>query len=791
MKSKILLAVVLLILAGHALQAAVITSFSPAQGPVGTLVTITGTNLGSPTAFTIGGKTAIVISNTGTQLVGLVMPGAVTGLISITAGGSTGNSGSSFTITATSYPAVQQGAALVGTNGVGQPYQGNSVAISADGNTAVVGGYVDNAEQGSGWFYTRSGGIWTQQGAKVTGTGTSGGFGAYFGSSVSISADGNTAIFGGPGDNVGTGATWVFTRSGGVWTQQGAKLVGTGAIANNGNPKGNAQQGQSVALSADGNTMIVGGWFDNGGIGATWVFTRSGTTWSQQGAKLLGSNGVGNAYQGHAVAISADGNTALIGGYNDNSGQGATWVFTRSGGVWTQQGLKIVGTGNTGAAQQGTSVALSADGNTAIVGGPGDTLPLGAAWVFTRSGGTWTQQGSKLVGTGGFNYSYGSSEGSAVSLSADGNTAIIGGDTDDDDTGAIWVFTRSGSTWTQKGNKLFGSGNGATTGAGQGSSVAISADGTTTIEGAPENNTNYGLAYVFTPTLPTATTETATNITATGVTLYGLFSANGIPANANFEYGTAPDLTGSTITTTFNQGSNPVNTSFDAITSAVTGLTAATTYYWRANATNVNGTVHGEIKSFTTSAAPPPPAVVITFISPGNVTYGSVTVPNISSTDPTTPFNYRFVTPGIATVTPGGDFQAIGVGTSSIVAYQYAPGTTNIEAVAPGSITVIPATLNVQANDESVAYGQPIPPLTITYNGFVNGETSANLTQQAAAEVSAFQFSQAGSYPINISQAPVDPNYTYIAGSYRRNRSGHRCCRNYRHFEWYRQRPGG
>jgi len=188
MKSKILLAVVLLILAGHALQAAVITSFSPAQGPVGTLVTITGTNLGSPTAFTIGGKTAIVISNTGTQLVGLVMPGAVTGLISITAGGSTGNSGSSFTITATSYPAVQQGAALVGTNGVGQPYQGNSVAISADGNTAVVGGYVDNAEQGSGWFYTRSGGIWTQQGAKVTGTGTSGGFGAYFGSSVSISA---------------------------------------------------------------------------------------------------------------------------------------------------------------------------------------------------------------------------------------------------------------------------------------------------------------------------------------------------------------------------------------------------------------------------------------------------------------------------------------------------------------------------------------------------------------------------------------------------------------------------
>jgi hypothetical protein len=92
--------------------------------------------------------------------------------------------------------------------------------------------------------------------------------------------------------------------------------------------------------------------------------------------------------------------TAIVGGRGDNNGQGAAWVYTLSGSGWTQQGPKLVGTGAIGAAQQGASVSLSADGNTAIVGGPADSNGQGAAWVYTRSGGVWTQQGNKLVGTG-------------------------------------------------------------------------------------------------------------------------------------------------------------------------------------------------------------------------------------------------------------------------------------------------------------------------------------------------------------------------------------------------------
>jgi hypothetical protein len=146
------------------------------------------------------------------------------------------------------------------------------------------------------------------------------------------------------------------------FTQQGPKLVGNDAV-------GNAGQGQSVALSADGNTAIVGGPYDNGDIGAAWVYTRSNGVWTQQGSKLVGTGSVGNAEQGLSVALSGDGNTAIVGGPTDNTNIGAAWVFTRSGGVWTQQGSKLLGNDVAGEAGQGTSVALSADGSTAIVGG--------------------------------------------------------------------------------------------------------------------------------------------------------------------------------------------------------------------------------------------------------------------------------------------------------------------------------------------------------------------------------------------------------------------------------------
>jgi hypothetical protein len=399
----------------------------------------------------------------------------------------------------------QQGPKLIGTGALGNANQGMSVALSADGNTAIVGGPgANNADRdrspfvgpaGAAWLFTRSGSVWTQQGNKLVGTTSEYGGGLWSqGASVAVSADGNTAIVGGPSDNRTTGAAWVFTRSGGVWTQQGYKLVGTGAYPTR-EPPLPLGQGMSVALSADGNTAIVGAWRAE----AAWVFTRSSGVWTEQG-KLVGTGAVGSARQGMSVALSADGNTAILGGWSDNSKTGAAWVFTRSGGVWRQQGKKLVGTGAVGSACQGMSVALSADGNTAILGGPGDnpwdrSVPFGlgaagAAWVFTRSGGVWTQQGDKLVSTGALGRAR---QGISVALSADGNIAIVGGISDAGGVGAASVFTRSGGHWTQDQN-LIGSGAVGKSAP----SVALSADGSSILVGGSNDNGGVGAAWVFT-----------------------------------------------------------------------------------------------------------------------------------------------------------------------------------------------------------------------------------------------------------------------------------------------------
>jgi hypothetical protein len=296
-----------------------VLAFSPSSGAVGTMVTLSGTDFTAASSVSINGVSAIVVNKSTSALTAMVMPGASTsGSVSYTtATGTTTAIPGTYTVTPTGVPATQQGTKLGATDAIGYAQQGYSVAVSADGNTAVVGGVSDNVSVGASWVYTRSGGIWAQQG-KLVATDAVGA--AQQGSSVAVSADGNTAVVGGYKDNGSIGAAWVYTRSGTTWTQQGSKLVGTGAV-------GPAYQGSSVALSADGNTAVVGGYYDNNGVGAAWVYTRSGTTWTQQGSKLVGNDATVSAYQGYSAALSADGSTAMVGGYQDNSSVGAAWTY--------------------------------------------------------------------------------------------------------------------------------------------------------------------------------------------------------------------------------------------------------------------------------------------------------------------------------------------------------------------------------------------------------------------------------------------------------------------------------
>jgi hypothetical protein len=324
-----------------------------------------------------------------------------------------------------------------------------------------------------------------QQGEKLTG-GKEEREGAFFGDSVALSADGNTALIGGEGDNGDIGAAWVFTRTGSTWTQQGSKLVPPITAATE-----PADFGHSVALSSDGNVALVGGPRVGHEIGAAWVFTRSDSNWTQ-GPELTGGQEVsGEARFGESVAMSSDASTLAIGGSGDSSGAGAAWIFVRLGSGWVQQSAKLTDGGQV--TRFGYSLALSSDGNTALISSLGTGAGNGAAWVFTRSGSTWVQQGEKL--TSGVSHET-AVFGSDVALSSDGSTALVGdaGTPLSDYIGGAWVFVREGSSWVEQGPELTSLESDETA---LGSSVALSSDGNTALIASGRDNGSLGAAWTF------------------------------------------------------------------------------------------------------------------------------------------------------------------------------------------------------------------------------------------------------------------------------------------------------
>lgn len=380
-------------------------------------------------------------------------------------------------------PFIQQQelTAATGTES-GNAVFGYSTALSANGNTALVGGPFDDGMVGAAWVFTRSGSTWTQQQKLTAVTGSETGNGQ-FGWDVSLSSDGNTALIGGPADNGSVGGAWVFTRSGSTWSQQQHLTADTMTET------GDGYFGQSVALSPDGSTALIGGPVDNGNAGAAWLFTRSGSSWSQQQKLTVTDTTLGDF--GTSVALSGDGSTAVVGASGNDSGTGAAWAFTRSGSIWNQQ-QELTPVGMFSDTDFGSSAAISADGNTAVIGGPNEDP--GFALVFTRSGSSWSQQqllqaaSGTETGDGQF--------GTSAALSSDGNTALIGGPLDASGVGAAWTFTRAGSTWTQQ--QTVSAASGTESGTGDfGHSVALSADAGTALVGGQSDSGGVGAAWAF------------------------------------------------------------------------------------------------------------------------------------------------------------------------------------------------------------------------------------------------------------------------------------------------------
>jgi hypothetical protein len=217
----------------------------------------------------------------------------------------------------------------------------------------------------------------------------------------------------------------MFIRTGTTWTQQ-QKLLAPDATCHH--------FGCSVALDDD--TAIIGAErsdYYGDESGSAYIFTRTGTTWTQQ-ARLLASDSAEGEYFGHSVSL--DGDTALIGAIGIFLvGPGSAYVFTRTGSIWTQQ-QKLLGSDAALGDDFGWSVSL--EGDTALIGAHIEDDWNGSAYMFTRTGTTWTEQ-QKLHSSNGITF------GSSVAL--DGRTALIGASEDDDNgysSGSVYVFIKEG-----------------------------------------------------------------------------------------------------------------------------------------------------------------------------------------------------------------------------------------------------------------------------------------------------------------------------------------------------------
>jgi len=369
----------------------------------------------------------------------------------------------------------------------GESESPTSVALSSNGHTALVGAPGDDGGVGSVSVFARSGSIWSQQGPPLAGGGEIG-QGA-FGSSVALSADGDVALIGGRSDGssregqcCASGAVWVFTRSGSTWTQQGPALT-------DGRAGDSAEFGTGVALSASGATALVGA-PGSGRAGAVWILTHARSGW-QRAAKLA-VRGATDSFFGSTVALASNGRTALIGAGGGSSASGA-WVFTRQHSRWSRQGPRLTGKEKSG--RLGATVALSGDGDTALLGAGGEDGEQGAAWIFTRSRSTW-QRRAKLTGRGERGLA---NCGESAALSANGKIALFGCPMENSSglerVGSVWLFSGSGSRWTRRA-KLAAAGSSIEDGL-FGVSVALSGAGTTALVGVEVDDGGPGTAWAL------------------------------------------------------------------------------------------------------------------------------------------------------------------------------------------------------------------------------------------------------------------------------------------------------
>lgn len=314
---------------------------------------------------------------------------------------------------------------------------GHSVATSLDGQYIVAGAFQDDengASAGAAYVLAGDGQDWSEQAKLLASDGEAG---DDFGFTTVMTSDPEYAVISAPNNNGGLGGVYVFQRRGSKWTEIDKLAAMDGSSGD--------FLGLALAVSSDAVTIAAGADTNEKAgenVGSLYIFVREGEEWVQQ-VKLTASDAEAADGFGNAVALSSDGNLVLVGAKADDDGAsnaGSVYVFERNGERWTEVN-KLHASIPDQNANFGAAIALSDDGNTALIGARNEGA-AGAAYIFVRQGEAWIEQArltAPPLGEGGF---YGAS----VSLSGDGNAALVGAP-EDQIRGAAYLYLRQGDQW--------------------------------------------------------------------------------------------------------------------------------------------------------------------------------------------------------------------------------------------------------------------------------------------------------------------------------------------------------
>ena len=341
------------------------------------------------------------------------------------------NTGAAYIFTRTGVSWTRQ-AKLLAYDPIPNAHFGAGVAISTNGNIAVIGARGAEEVAGSVYEFKRTGDLWVQQ-AKMEASDTAAY--DYFGGTLSISQDASTMVVGARYASSRKGKAYVYNRVGPIWTEI--------AILSSIDSRTDDLYGSSVAISADGTFILVGTPYADDvyqDAGCVYVYYRSGLNWIHQYTIRPTDRHNGDMF-GISVSLSSNGTTAVVGAYGDSTDgeiHGSAYVFTRTSTTWTQH-TKLTSTDLTEHDYFGNAVCISPNGTEILVGAYNKDAGTGAGYVFIKVNDKWLQQ-SKLVAGDGM---AGDWFGYSVSLSTYGTTAILGAYRNDkvaDDSGAAYVF---------------------------------------------------------------------------------------------------------------------------------------------------------------------------------------------------------------------------------------------------------------------------------------------------------------------------------------------------------------